>query len=158
MSLLFVFVVILVIGLAVAIVVIKRRQDAPFRSFAETIATSARALRQKPKSIYYRTSPSEKSEVPFHPDKDESGFGEYKLDYDGVTLVYQYEKSTEFVDLTGDELTHVGIQYIQADPKEIYLDDERIEERHRYLEEHTGDMMTVRRLIRKHLKIENPST
>jgi hypothetical protein len=152
---LLILLVLIVVGMAVAFIVIKRQQGAPFRSFAETVTVSADALRQKPKSIYFRSSATEKGEVPFHPEKQETNSGHYKLVYDGIALLYQYEQSTEFLDLTGDELTHVGIQYIEGDPKEIYLDDQRVEERHHYLEEHTGDMMGIRRLIRKHLKIQD---
>jgi len=154
MTWLFILSVLIVGGMAVAVIVLKHRQNAPFRSFAETVTASARALRQKPESIYFRPSASDK-EGRFEPEKQDHLPGNYKLVYDDLALLYQYDKSTEFLDLTGDGLTHVGIQYIQDDPREIYLDDERIEERHRYLEEYTGDMMAVRRLIRKHLKIQD---
>lgn len=148
-----VLLVLIVAGMAVAVVVLKRRQDAPFRSFGEAIASAAQVLRKKPESISFRSSPKA-PESPFDPAKEEAEVGNYKLVYDGITLDYQYDKSTEFLDVIGDEFGHAGVQYIQNDPQQVYLDNERIEDRHRYLEEYTGNMMTVRRLIRKHLKIE----
>ena len=152
MSWLLIFLLLIVIGMAVAIILIKRQQNAPFKNFAETVTTVEQALRRKPQSVNFIPTLSATKHTPADPDS--AGFGEYEIHYEGIDLRYQHERSTEFLDLTGEDITPVGIQYIDGDPKEIYLENVRIMELNRFLEQHTGEMLSIRRLIRKHLKLQ----
>lgn len=146
--------VLLIVGLVIAIVYIKRQQDAPLRSFAEALDAALQGLRQKPDATYVTPLGSDAKEVPFDSEKQSAGFGEFRLVFDeDLTIQYKHERTAEFVDLLGGGMTQVGIQYIEANPTEIYLDDERVPEPRRFLEEYTGDMMSLRRLIRKHLRL-----
>lgn len=144
-----------IIGLAVAFVVIKRKQDAPFKSFANAVGIASDTLRKKPESLFFTPPHPGAKEEAYDPKEHTPVVGDYQLNYRDIAYRYKYERSTEFVEFSSEGLPHVGIQYIEGDPKEVYLDGERIPDLRRYIEEHTGDMLAVRRLVRKYIGLPN---
>lgn len=143
----------LVVALAVAIVVIKRKQDAPLRSFVEALDIATGTLRDKPDSVHFTGLQEGSEEVRFDPDRQQAGYGEYRLAYEDMTVTYKYERTAEFIDLEGEEHTPVGIQFIENTATEIYLDGTREREPRKFLEDHNGQIMGLRRSVRKHLKL-----
>src|SRR5205085_437743 len=144
----------IVVALVVVIVVIKAKQNAPLKHFANTLAAARGALREKPDSLYFTGLDAGAKEVPYDPDAPAQKYGEYRLVYDDVTFRFKHERTAEFLDMAGDDTPHVGIQYIEGNPKEIYVEDERVPDPRRFLEDSEGEMMTLRRLVRKHLKLQ----
>jgi hypothetical protein len=144
----------IIVALAVAIFVIKRKQDAPLRSFGEALDFTRQALKEKPDAISYTSFEQTAKEVVIDPSKQVQTYGNYKLEFEDVTLRYKYEKTAEFIEMNADGLTHVGLQYIADNPTEIYLDGVRVAEPRKFLEDYDGDLMTVRRLLRKHLRLK----
>lgn len=143
----------LVAALVAAIVVIKRKQDAPLRSFVDALEFATATLRDKPDSVHFTGLADGTEEVRFDPDRQQAGYGEYRLAYDDIAVKYKYERTSEFIDLEGEEQAPLGIQFIENHPTEVYLDGTRELEPRKLLEDYNGQIMGLRRSVRKHLKL-----
>lgn len=146
--------VIIIAIMVAAYIFIKRQQDAPLRGFLAALAAARGALRDKPDMVTYAPLDGDGAAAPFRADREAAGPGTYTLEYDDVTLRFKHERTAEFLDITGGGLTALGIQFIENNPTEVYFDEVRQPEPRTFLEDFTGEVATVRRLVRKHLRIQ----
>jgi hypothetical protein len=140
--------------LIAAIVIIKRRQDEPLRNFLEGLAFAKLTLKEKPQSITFMPAGQDR-EVNYEPAKAGQAFGNFKVTFEDLIFRFTHERTSEFLEFSGDEQARVGIQYIDGQPREVYIDDERMAQSRHFVDDHVTELLALRKSMRKVLKLKD---